>query len=160
MSLISHYIDVPIDEIEVKYVEEQYLRLEPIEVTQGNDTNYMTWHSIFCEDNKHHLNESLYGHMLLYENLIKTNFTPNFISIEATDEKDIKNAFVKPYGKYVIGRKNGKCLHSASLYSRLMEYIRENNFEIIGNAYEFFIIDGSFASNFNDRVLEIQIHIK
>lgn len=160
LSLIQNYVNVPIDEIEVKYVEEQYLRLEPIEVKQGSDTNYMTWHDIFWEDNKHQLNESLYGQMLLHQNLIKHDFSPNYILIEAVDEKYIENAFIKPYGRYVIGRKNGKVLHSTSLYNRLMEYIKENNLKVIGNSYEFFIIDGSFASDVNDRVLEIQIQVK
>lgn len=160
VSLIKSSLNVPIDEIQIKNVKEQYLRLEPIEVPEGHDTNYLTWHDIFCEDNKHHLNESSYGQVILKKNLKGNTFKPDFISIEAIDDETKRNAFVKPYGKYVIGRKNGKVLHSATLYEKLMKYIKDNNLEIIGNAYEFFIIDGSFASDTNNRVLEIQIQIK
>lgn len=160
LDLIKSTVNVPIDEIKVKTVEEEYLRLEPIEVGNDHDTNYMTWHRIFCEYGRHQLNEGAYGQMLLQENLIQHDYSPNYILIEALEPEDIKHAYVKPAGNYVIGRKNGKVLHSISLYHRLMNYIKEHNLEIIGNAYEFFIIDGSFASDVNHRVLEIQIQVK
>lgn len=160
VSLIKTSLNVPIDEIQIKYVNEQYLRLEPIEVPENQDTNYLTWHDLFLEDNKHHLNESSYGQVILQKNLTENTFKPDFILIEAIDDEAKKNAFIKSYGKYVIGRKVGKVLHSASLYEKLMKFIKENNLEIIGNSYEFFIIDGSFSSDPNNRVLEIQIQIK
>lgn len=160
LSLLKSAVQVPIDEIQVKYREEEYLRLEPIEVKDGDDTNYMTWHNVFGEGDKHQLNEGAYGQMVLYENLIANHFCPDYISIEARYDKERQHSFVKPKGNYVIGRRNGKVLHSTTLYNRLITFIKENNLEIIGNSYEFFIVDGSFASDCKDRVLEIQIHVK
>lgn len=160
LELIKSTVNVPIEDIQVMAVAEEYLRLEPIEVRDGHDTNYMTWHRIFCENERHQLNEGAYGQVLLQENLIRRYYSPDYILIEAIEPEDKKHAFVKPAGNYVIGRKNGKVLHSEALYHRLMDYIETHNLEIIGNAYEFFIIDGSFASDVNNRVLEIQIQVK
>lgn len=159
LSLIKTSLDVPIDKIQVKYVEQQCLRLEPIEIGELSDTNYLTWHDIFSEDNKHNLNESSYGQIVLHKNLLENNFTPSYISIELLSLNHKKNTFIKPAGMYVIGHKNGKVLHSESLYNNLIQYIKEHNLKIIGDAYEFFIIDGSFASDPNERVLEIQIQV-
>lgn len=160
INLIKESLELPIETIEIKHKTKQYLRLNPIEVKGEYDTNYLTWHDVFSKDGKHQLNESAYGHMLLYENLIKHDFSPNYILVEAIEEEDIKNSFIKPEGNYLIGRKNGKVMQSATLYKKLVKYIDENNLEVVGNAYEFCIIDGSFASDFGDRVLEIQIQVK
>lgn len=160
LSFIKSVVHAPIDEIQVKHIPEEYLRLEPVEVNDGYDTNYLTWHNVFGENDRHQLNEGHYGHMLLHKNLVEHQFSPDYIAIEAIDEEDIKHAFVKPRGNYVIGRKNGKVLHSTCLYNRLLAYMKENDLEIIGNAYEFFIVDGSYASDVNDRVLEIQIQVR
>ncbi|WP_164515025.1 MerR family transcriptional regulator [Paenibacillus lentus] len=160
LALINSTLDTSVDDIQVQYKEEEYFRLEPIEPVRDSDTNYIAWHHIFIEESKHQLNEGAYGQMLLRENLIQNIYSPNYITVEAIEKKDMDKAFIKPEGKYVVGRKNGKVLHSTSLYQRLMKYIEENNLEIIGNAYEYFIIDGSFASDVNERVLEIQIQVK
>lgn len=158
LPLIEKVANTETDSIFIQKIEEQYFRLEPISQVKGHATNYLTWHSLFTEENKHQLNESLYGQMVSKDKLNNHQYEPDHILIEVT--KDYPHYFVKKAGKYVVGHKKGKVLDGIPLIEKLMEYIEEHHLEIDGNAYEFFIVDGFYASDYDERILEIQIPVK
>lgn len=66
---------------------------------------------------------------------------------------------VKPAGKYVVGTIYADYGETDELYQKLLQYIEQNNLEIIGNAYEEYLIDEIAEKNSADYLLQIAIQI-
>lgn len=65
----------------------------------------------------------------------------------------------KPEGNYVVGTNYTDYGQVASLYEKLLRYIKSNNLQISGNAYEEYLIDEISENNPEHYLLQIAIQI-
>jgi len=82
-----------------------------------------------------------------------------FILVE---EDDIQSPLVTtlPEGKYACIYYNGNHNHSPEHYKSLLNFIKENGFQVIGDSIERTIIDHYISGSKEDYLTEIQIPIK
>jgi effector-binding domain-containing protein len=96
------------------------------------------------------------------ENISRALFNEyNSIFILLEEDYDDKLVKTLKYGEYVCIYYNG-CDHSESpkYYKLVLEYIKKNNYIIIGDAIERVIINQYISKNQEDYITEIQIPIK
>ena len=82
-----------------------------------------------------------------------------FILMEDEVDKNIKGDFIKN-GLYVCIYYRGKHSESEEYYKKIEEYLKENNYKIIGDSVERTIIDQFISKKKEDYLTEIQIPIE
>ena len=70
-----------------------------------------------------------------------------------------KNVVVKPKGTYLVGYLKGYYSKAPVLYKKLLDFMNENNLEMVGLAYEDVLIDQVCVKNPDDFVLKVSIQI-
>lgn len=79
--------------------------------------------------------------------------------IELPSSLEIEDAQVLPSGKYI-------CMyHKGSYYSQeavgyFVKWLKDNQYEMIGNIYDYCIVDRCFSNNENEMILELQVKVK
>ncbi len=159
IDIVKNSIDLDTDIIYLQHMEKSSINIINTTPVDNEMTNYLIWHNIFSKEDKHQLNENLYGQVILNKQCIENDFTPTYIFIGNDPKANDTQILIKPKGLYLVCRQKGFNLKSKDTYDKMINYIQQNNLVIIGNSYEYFLIDGCFASNPNDRMLEIQIHV-
>lgn len=93
------------------------------------------------------------------KNKLFKEYDSTFIFVE---NKNYNNEILKilPKGKYVCIRFNG--LHESAdiYYKKLLNYINENNYEILADSVEITLIDTGLTTNTSEFITEIQILVK
>ena len=64
-----------------------------------------------------------------------------------------------PKGKYAVGYACGNCQDNADSYKKLLSFIKENSLQIIGNAYEEYLLDELSESHPRRFVMKIMIQV-
>lgn len=96
------------------------------------------------------------------ENLLKRHFEAYnsiFIIIDV-DTYTYSHSKTLPMGKYLTLRFEGTHEDATSHYHKLMDYIKQNNYEILDDALEITLIDYGFTNDKSKFVTEIQILVK
>lgn len=71
-----------------------------------------------------------------------------------------KERVEKPAGLYAVGYAKGMAWIDGKIYRKLFQYIRENNYTIIGNGYEDYLLDELSVSKPEDYLTRISILIE
>jgi len=66
----------------------------------------------------------------------------------------------RPAGLYAIGYTRGGYGQNSALFERLFEYIKKNNFEICGNAYEEYPLDEFCVISETDYLMRLMIEVR
>lgn len=101
------------------------------------------------------------GFSISKENLVNRNINiEEYDSVFKLIEEEIENQehlTVLPRGKYVCIRYNGVHRDSPKYYSLLLDYIKENDYDILDNSIEIQYIDPNLTNNKKEYINEIQI---
>lgn len=93
------------------------------------------------------------------KNKLFKEYDSTFIFVE---NKNYNNEILKilPKGKYVCIRFNG--LHESAdiYYKKLLNYIKENNYEVLADSVEITLIDTGLTTDTSEFITEIQILVK
>lgn len=101
------------------------------------------------------------GVIVPLNNLKKHRFNRyNAVYILIEDKLKSSNIKKLPAGKYACIYHKGAYRETYRTYKKLLKYLKDHHYEIIGDAIEIGLIDGSIISNENEYVTEIQIPIK
>lgn len=71
-----------------------------------------------------------------------------------------KDVVVKPKGTYLVGYLKGYYSKAPVLYKKLLDFMNENNLEMVGLAYEDVLIDQVCVKNLDDIVLKVSIQVE
>lgn len=116
-------------------------------------------HIQYCKEN-HYGDEFLVGTIIKKEHLEKDNYLEDYYASKLEKEVESKYFYEKPAGIYAMLEHRGSYEALPISYQRLKTYIKENNFEIIGNAYEHELLNHLGAKNPKEYVIELAIQIK
>lgn len=64
-----------------------------------------------------------------------------------------------PGGTYLVACGNGSFEDTEPIYKRMFQYIEENSFQIIGNAYEARLIDETGSKDREKQIIQVKIRI-
>lgn len=82
-----------------------------------------------------------------------------FFSV-TTNKYDSELLFIKPAGKYAMIVHEGPYEEISASYDNLKAYITQSSLTIIGNSYEFELLNFIAASNSENHIVEIAIEVK
>lgn len=93
------------------------------------------------------------------KNKLFKEYDSTFIFVE---NQDYNNEIIKilPKGRYVRIRFNGLHEDSDIYYEKLLNYIKENNYDVLEDSIEITLIDSGLTTNTSEFVTEIQILVK
>ena len=158
----SNYEEANSDEIKILECNAEYLAVEKLGMDNGLAGVDIALKKLLGEANeKNYSHFYQLGDIVSMENVIKGEFLVfdyAFLPLEKPCDKSYM--LVKPKGKYVVGYHKGSYKTVGETYNKMLEFIKANDLEIIGNAYEYCIYDSLITSNKNDYVTKIQIYIK
>ncbi len=106
------------------------------------------------------LHDGIYGTVLLAEDLLNGNFT-NYqnLFLELPDNKNHKDAIVKPGGTYIRSYCKGDWNGIPNVYKKMLDFAKKHNFVITGYAYETGINE-DVIKDFDDYITQIEISVK
>lgn len=97
------------------------------------------------------------------EDIIKRKFNSHYYCVIFDIEKDDAEPFEKltfPKGLYATIRYNGTTFERADSMTRLVDYIEQNHYKIIGDALQICVIDENITNIDAEKINEIQIPIE
>lgn len=97
------------------------------------------------------------------EDIIKRRFNAHYYCVIFDIEKDDAEPFEKltfPKGMYATVRYNGTTFERAHSISKLVDYIEQNHYKIIGDALQICVIDENITNIDAEKINEIQIPIE
>lgn len=167
-SKIQKKIDITIEGISkvnegnvyVKNEDEEYLILSKLE--EDSDGDYMMSiidFSNYCKSKNLYQGYEI-GSTLSRESLRNKEYS-NLETLYIKVNKKIKNKnfFIKPKGTYACINHVGRYEDIYKSYEKLIKYIDENGYKIIGKSYEKTILDFFSASTEEDYLSEISIQV-
>lgn len=84
----------------------------------------------------------------------------SYYYIRVNKNCNYKNIIIKPNGTYLVGYLKGYYSKAPIIYKKLLQFIHENDLEIIGFAYEDVLIDQVCVKNPDDFVLKVSIQVE
>ncbi|MCC8179527.1 MAG: MerR family transcriptional regulator [Planctomycetes bacterium] len=66
----------------------------------------------------------------------------------------------KKAGLYVVGYSKGDFFSTSTMYKKLHVFIKKNNLEIAGNAYEDYLLDAILVTNPDDYLMRLSIQVR
>lgn len=81
----------------------------------------------------------------------------SFISLP--DNFDVENHYVIPGGKYITMYKKGGYYDEESI-ANFLDWIKNNGYEIIGDVYEYCLIDYTFTKDEDEMIEELQVRVR
>lgn len=97
------------------------------------------------------------------EDIIKRKFNSHYYCVIFDIEKDDAEPFEKltfPKGLYATIRYNGTTFERADSMTKLVDYIEQNHYKIIGDAVQICVIDENITNIDAEKINEIQIPIE
>lgn len=97
------------------------------------------------------------------EDIIKRKFNSHYYCVIFDIEKDDAEPFEKltfPKGLYATIRYNGTTFERADSMTKLVDYIEQNHYKIIGDALQICVIDENITNIDAEKINEIQIPIE
>lgn len=97
------------------------------------------------------------------EDILKRKFNAHYYCVIFDIEKDEAEPFEKltfPKGLYATIRYNGTTFERSDSMIKLVDYIEQNHYEIIGDALQICVIDENITNIDAEKINEIQIPIK
>lgn len=103
----------------------------------------------------------LTGTIISKENILKDNFlTASYMFFPLNKESEKKDCIRKPQGRYIRAYHKGTYDTIGKTYKSMVLFAQNNESEIIGNAYEYGILDNFTSEDPKNYVTEIQIQVK
>lgn len=100
------------------------------------------------------------GTIVLKEHLNEKHLKEDYYSSRLSERVDSEYLFIKPQGRYAIITHKGSYETIADSYKILIDYIDENNEQILGNAYEHELLNYLAVGDPDQFVTQIAIQIK
>ena len=97
--------------------------------------------------------------IILKEHLNENRFIEDYYCSRLSERVDSKYIFIKPKGKYAIITHKGSYETITDSYKNLIDYIKMNNEQIIGNSYEHELLNYLAVGDPNQFIIEIAIQI-
>jgi len=111
-------------------------------------------------DNTHAFNNQI-GVIISKENIANEKFEVyKSLYLQLEEKIDHENYKVIEANNYMCMYHRGSYLKTFSAYNKLKKYIKDNNYEIIGDAIEVSLIDGFVVKDENEFLTEIQIPVR
>lgn len=100
------------------------------------------------------------GAILSKENIYNNNFS-SIDYLFMKNNKKIKSSRIlkKPFGLYLIGYHIGSYEKTHITYEKLLKFLKENKLKIIGNSYEYEVLNCLSYADSNDYVTKIAINV-
>ena len=115
----------------------------------------------FCKDKQIFDNGYPINAIVNKESIKNNNFTNlNTLYIKVDSKINNKHLHVKPKGTYAFINHIGSYESSHKSYHKLLNFIHENNYEIIGNSYEDGFLDAFTCEFDEDYITQISIQVK
>lgn len=149
--------DVPFIETQ----DEEFFAVVPVN-KKVTDEDISRIISDFLEDCEENLicDDIPVGSIILYDDLLDKNFCESFYCIKIQNNASVSNVHIKPKGKYAVIYHKGSYQSMPNGVEKLLNYIYQNNFEVIGDCYEYDVIGYIAAPNNDEMVLKLSIRIK
>jgi DNA-binding transcriptional MerR regulator len=152
-------VSVDEDKIEVRWDEEESILVGPqIEYPDGA-TIEEALHNFYkyCSDRDSDMDLNYPVWAIYSEERVKNGdwLGPDKFYFKMPDGPDRK-----PAGLYATGYSRGYYGHNSVLYKRLMDYIKENGFEICGPAYEMYPLNEISVSDPYNYLIKISINVE
>lgn len=159
-SLEAYYATLSNNSIFIN-LDEEYLAIEQVGMDNGILAVDIAVKKLlkFCSDNnyKHYYQ---IGDIVDRENILKGNFINFKYAILPLLEPCVsERLLVKPSGLYAHAYHIGSYQSIADTYKLLLSDIAKAGYQIIGDAYEFCILDNLVTSNNNEYITEIQMPV-
>ncbi|OOM15958.1 MerR family transcriptional regulator [Clostridium saccharobutylicum] len=163
IATIEHAQSVNCGEVQIEYcTEEYYIVIEAPEVSYTDEKAFhmkMQEHISYCRKN-YYYNEFPLGEIILFENLKRGIFERKYFCSKIDHKANSEYLFIKPAGTYAVLFHKGAYETLPHAYHKFKEYIEQNGYEIIGNAYEEDQLYFLSVSDPNQYLLKISIQIE
>lgn len=149
------------EDISIEEQDEEYLFLS-YEVDKSKwpyDSKLYMQHLNYCYENDLYIGYPI-GLIKTKDDLYSENKDDYTYYYSRVNENKNENITIKPKGRYVVGYIKDSYVNISTLYDRLLDYIKINNLEIIGYAYEDALLDSVSVKDMKDYIMKVSIHIK
>lgn len=132
---------------------------DPIQKRKG-DIYDDEWVNFYVKCQKYHVTFGYPEGFLVYKNNLLTHQTDmaDHIICHVGDARYANSSM--PEGTYAIACGHGSFQDTRPIYDRLLDYIRENQLEITGHAYETRLIDEAASKDPGLQMIQVCIHVK
>lgn len=158
----EHALSVKCDEVQIEYYnEEYYIVIDAPEVSYTDEKAFhmkLQEHISYCRKN-YYYNEFQIGEIVLLKNLEQGLFERKYFCSKIDHKTNSEYLFIKPAGIYAVLFHKGAYETLPDAYHKLKEYIEQNGYKIIGNAYEEDQLYYLSVSDPNQYLLKISIQI-
>lgn len=147
--------------IELKELQEDYLILSD-KLDSSDDLKFFNALLEFLKDDElGHATLYSIGTMISQENLLNQEYTKyTYFYSPVTDKTRSRMLFLKPKGKYVVAYHKGSFEEVSQTYERMLEFIKENQLQIAGYAYEELLLDEVSVKGYENYMTQIRIHVE
>ncbi len=132
---------------------------DPVHMAKSGyrDENWLAFY-MKCKENKVTFGYPE-GFMVNREDLLAGNTGVGECVICHVGKPEFANAFM-PAGRYLTACGTGSFYDTEPTYQRMLQYIRSNHLEILGNAYEKRLIDEIGSNEKGEQMMQVQIQIR
>lgn len=148
--------------IEEKYMEEEYIIAMEVKPPYDSYNIEIAVKRLFDKLEELHLNYTYeLGSIVQKENLYKGDYHRLRWVFNCLNEYiDRDDVIIKPKGKYISIYHRGPYDETEKSYNKLLEYIREKGYKIIGDSYELDLIDNFSVSSEKEYLTELSILVE
>ena len=168
---IDNKIDIINKGIEFEDISEPYIKecdeefIIKSQEVESNDFKIITMEIIkfidFCKKNLFFDNEYPIGAIVEEKDIKSNNFTNlHKFYIKISSNIDNKYSHIKPKGTYACINHKGSYESSSISYYKLLNFIAQNNYEILDDSYEDYLLDSFACKMNNDYLTQISILVK
>ncbi|MEG1141680.1 MAG: MerR family transcriptional regulator, partial [Clostridia bacterium] len=155
-------INISDEEVIFKHLDTEYLAVQivknPYQLLDVDIAFKKLLHIV--SENKYPYHHQL-GVMISSDNLFNKKYTSaEFVFVPLYSKLKSKNIIEKKSGLYAITYHKGAYLKVGDTYDLLLNEINRNNYKVIGNSYEYCILDNLTSATSKDYVTKIEIPIK
>ena len=122
--------------------EETIIISDPINAAWGSKNIYSIFasHDTYCAENDYN-DGYLMGTIVPNSHLVDGSFDVQYFFTQTNNMAPSPKSKVKAQGLYVVGYYKGPFNDIVSTYHKLLEYVGQHHFKIVGDAYEYTYLD-------------------
>lgn len=101
------------------------------------------------------------GNMISQQNILNQEYTKyTYFYVPVATKNPNTRLFVRPKGLYVVAYHKGSYAFVYQTYEKMLEFIKKQQLEVIGYAYEELILDEVSVKGYENYLTQIRIHVK
>lgn len=146
----------------IEHCEEEWYIITPVKESYWKEKSYLKKvkeHLEYCKERQIGV-DFFIGSIIEKESIFQKDFNITYISSRIFEKMEGERFYKKPEGMYAIIEHHGFYDSLEVSYYKLMEYIKEKQYNICGMAYENDLLDYLMVEEEKDYVVQIAIQVE